>query len=218
MVKTKARRDMEKMSDIIINGGLLDLQDRYSVILSDPPWWYNNRKAGGERSNKTKFGGGAMKHYPLMKDKDLLAMADAVKAITADNALMFMWATYPRLDFAIPLLNAWGFRYATVGYTWIKMTKKGDKPIYGSGGYTASNPEIVLIGVKGSLGRPVKKMTPSVIMTPRMGHSVKPDIHDRIRAMYPQGKALEMFARRPMAGWDSYGNQLTDERENHHGS
>jgi N6-adenosine-specific RNA methylase IME4 len=53
----------------------------------------------------------------------------------------------------------------------------------------------------------------SVILTPRMGHSVKPDIHDRIRAMYPNGKALEMFARRPMAGWDSYGNQLADERE-----
>lgn len=148
------------------------------------------------------------KRYPFNETEDLWQVIALAEQLQAENAAMFMWATYPRLDFGIQLLEAWGFKYRTVAFTWVK-TGKTSQPIYGPGYYTASNPEIVLIGVKGSM-QPKKKMTPSVIITPRMEHSRKPDIHGAIRAMYPNGLALEMFARRPMDGWASYGNQLNE--------
>ncbi len=180
---------------------------KYQVILADPPWWYNNRKTGGERKNKTKFGGGARKHYPLMKDEELLAMASQVEAIADKNCIFFLWCTGPRLDFAITLLQHWGFRYCTIGFTWIKLNKTGTKPIYGPGYYTASNTELVLIGIKGSM-RPTKKMLPSVIHHSRMKHSKKPDLSEALTLMYPNTRKVELFAREKRPGWDAWGNEI----------
>jgi N6-adenosine-specific RNA methylase IME4 len=158
------------------------MDERYDVIMADCPWFYNersaNRKSGGRG---TKFGGGACSHYSLMKDKDLLVMSDFVKSLAADNAAMFMWATGPRKDFAIELLKAWGFRYATNGFTWIKTTKHG-KIHRGPGSYTASNAEFVLLGIKGSK-RPEKKLVDSVVR-------------------------IELFARHTAPGWDAWGDQI----------
>jgi len=149
-----------------------------------------------------------MKHYPLMKDAELLDMRSFIDTLAADNCALFMWATYPRLDFSVELLKGWGFRYATVAFTWVK-TRRGDAhPVYGPGFYTASNPEIVLLGVRGSVP-PVRKMHPSVIQRPRGEHSRKPDdIHRAIDQMYPDSRKIELFARRPYPGWDAWGNQI----------
>lgn len=32
--------------------------NKYDLIEIDPPWFYNSRKSGSERKNKTKFGVG----------------------------------------------------------------------------------------------------------------------------------------------------------------
>ena len=177
----------------------------YSLLFSDPPWHYNSRKSGGERKNKTKFGGGAQKHYPLMKDAELLAMRPLIDTLAEPNSAMLMWVTFPRLDFGIELLKAWGFRYTTAAFHWVKLGKSGS-PIYGPGYYTASNLESVLIGVRGSMP-PDVKMMPSIIQHPRMEHSRKPDVfYEKARLLYPHGRALEMFARRQRPGWDVWGN------------
>jgi N6-adenosine-specific RNA methylase IME4 len=181
---------------------------KYSVILADPPWYYNNRKTGGERSNKTKFGGGAMKHYPLMKDAELLEMAPFVDTLAADNCALFMWATMPRLDFGIELLKGGGFRYATTAFTWVKPNRTTPGYFGGPGSYTASNAEVVLLGVRGSM-RPARKMLASVIARPKTEHSRKPDdVHKAIDLMYPDARKIELFARRAYPGWDAWGNQV----------
>lgn len=185
---------------------------KYQVILADPPWHYNNRKTSGERCDKTKFGGGAMKHYPLMSDSDLLAMAPMVRAITDNNCALFMWATMPRLDFGLQLLQAWGFRYTTVAFVWVKTQKASGRPVYGPGYYTASNAEVVLLGVIGSMC-PARKMLGSIIAHPRMEHSRKPDLHPIIQQMYPEVYKIEMFARRKYPGWDTWGNEALEETQ-----
>lgn len=183
---------------------------QYSLIFADPPWWYNNRKTGGERKKKTEFGGGAQKHYPLMKNHELLAMADFVKSISAPNSVLFLWVTYPTLGFGIQLLKEWGFRYTTAAFHWIKTSKsKSNKLIYGPGYYTASNPECVLIGVRGSMC-PAVRMMPSVYLLPRGEHSKKPDLfYDLARELYPEGNRLELFAKVERPGWDVWGNETT---------
>jgi N6-adenosine-specific RNA methylase IME4 len=182
--------------------------NKYQVILADPPWYYNNRKTGGERCNKTKFGGGAMKHYPLMKDAELMAMAEQVKNLADDNCALFMWATMPRLDFAIELLKEWGFRYATTAFVWVKHSAISNRVVFGPGYYTASNCEIVLLGVTGSVP-PTEKMVSSVIQSPRERHSSKPiEVRRRIERMYPLARNIELFAREKHTGWDAWGNEV----------
>lgn len=193
---------------------------RYPIILCDPPWWYSNRKTGGERKNKTRFGGGAMKHYPLMRDAELVKMAPFVKSLAAENCHMFMWATGPRMDFATDLMTAWGFKYCTVWMTWIKTTKnagfifpqQGNGLIYGPGGYTGSNVEFVLLGRKGKALKQTKNMTPSIFFAPRQErHSQKPTfVHERIDMLYPDVSKIELFARRAYPGWYVWGNEVEE--------
>ena len=42
-----------------------------------------------------------------MKDKELMEMKEHINSISNDNCIMFMWATMPRLDFAIELMKHW---------------------------------------------------------------------------------------------------------------
>lgn len=180
---------------------------KYQVILADPPVWYSNRKTGGERKDKTKFGGGARKYYPLMRDTELIAMRPFIDSLADENCALFMWSFMPRLDFQIELLKSWGFRYVTVAFTWVKYRKDFIQPIYGPGYYTASNTELVLLGIRGKMP-PHTKMIESVVRHPRMEHSRKPEIHHQIFKMYPNARKIELFARRPVPGWDSWGNEM----------
>jgi N6-adenosine-specific RNA methylase IME4 len=185
---------------------------KYDVIYADPPWSYNSRKAGAERKDKTKFGGGAEKHYPLMTDTEILAMRPMVDNWTATNCALFLWATCPRIDSAIDVLKGWGFRYCTVAFVWVKRTAANGL-IYNPGYYTASNAEVVLLGCRGSM-RPDKPMIQQVVEAPRRAHSQKPDeVRRRIEAMYPGALRLELFARTVSPGWDAWGNEIDDGKE-----
>lgn len=176
---------------------------RYSIILADPPWKYNNRG----HHNKTKFGGGVHSHYPVMKPSDILALRPAIDTLAADNSALFLWVVMPQLQLGLEVMKAWGYRYVTNAFTWVKTTKKGE-PIGGPGFYTASNAEICLLGVRGKL-KPVNHLVNSVILEPRREHSRKPDVvRDRIVRVFGDLPRIELFARQAAEGWDAIGNQL----------
>ena len=46
-----------------------------------------------------------LRENKLKKDKELLNMKDKINELSEDNCVMFMWATMPRLDFAIELMK-----------------------------------------------------------------------------------------------------------------
>lgn len=175
---------------------------KYHVIYADPPWWYNERRTDAG----TRFGGGIYSHYPPMRDTELLAMSTQVRGLSDRNCLLAMWATGPRIPIAVELIRAWGFRYATVGYVWVKTYASGvlcTCPGY----YTSSTCEYVLLGATGSM-RPYLKLQPQVYTCPRREHSRKPDeIRRALEASYPWGNWLELFARTTSPGWDVYGNE-----------
>jgi len=171
---------------------------KYDLIYLDPPRHYNSRKTWGERNNKTKFWWWAEKHYPLMKDKELMEMKEYINSISNDNCIMFMWATMPRLDFAIELMKERWFNYKTVWFTRVKLNKDWTyrvNPWY----YTASNIELVLIGIKWKNNwrfKPNKTMTNQIVATGIREHSGKPDeVRDRIDLMYSNLNKIELFAR-----------------------
>lgn len=166
----------------------------YPVILTDPPWKYGDKQAN--RSDT----------YPRMALRDLIRM-DAGQ-LAAKDAAMFMWATAPLMSEAIRLLEAWGFTYKTIAFTWIKMTKEGN-PSMGMGHYTRSNAEFCLLGTRGKALRRESKSVHSVVLEPRREHSRKPDcVRDRIVELFGDVPRMEMFARGSVPdGWCSHGNE-----------
>jgi N6-adenosine-specific RNA methylase IME4 len=176
---------------------------KWDVILADPPWSYTGQQ--------DKWGAAA-KFYPTMTDDDLLALNPG--SILAKPGLMFMWATAPRLDFAMKCFEAWGLHYRGVAFVWVK-TKKDGTPI-GAQGVRPSTvkptTEFVLVASNQKNGRPLKLHDESirqVIMAPKMEHSRKPDdVHQSIEKMYPQASKIELFARRSYPGWECWGNEV----------
>lgn len=125
--------------------------------------------------------------------------------------MLFLWVTFPNLQEGLDVIKAWGFKYKTLGFSWIKTNKKNGKPFFGIGYYTKSNCEVCLIGVK---GKPIKvsNSISSVVIEPRAEHSKKPDsVREKIVALCGDIPRLEMFARTKTAGWDIWGNEIKND-------
>ena len=120
----------------------------------------------------------------------------------AENSILFLWATNPKLQEALEVLEAWGFEYKT-NMVWVK-----DK--IGVGYYFRGQHELLLVGIKGSMGVPEEQNRPaSVLNSDRTKHSEKPqEVYTLIEKMYPNRKYLELFARNKREGWESWGNEI----------
>ena len=174
------------------------MSGRYKVIYADPPWYYHDK-----RVKHPRLCGGAAAHYPVMRVEDIASMP--VKEIRDDNSILFLWATFPNLQEALWVIDAWGFKYRTLGFSWIKLNKKNSKPFFGIGYYTKSNCEVCLIGVNGS-PKIVSNSVSSVVISPRLKHSQKPaEVRERIVQLCGDVPRLELFAREKVPGWDAMG-------------
>jgi len=164
----------------------------YRVLYVDPPWRYDGVETPDARQIEN--------HYPTMALDELKALKDKIPA--ADDSIMFMWATSPKLTEAMDLLAEWGFNYRTC-MVWVK-----DK--IGMGYYARQQHELLLIARRGNPGVPDPAARPaSVIEAPRGAHSAKPhEFYDVLEAMYPDASRVELFARNEREGWASWGNEV----------
>jgi N6-adenosine-specific RNA methylase IME4 len=162
----------------------------YPVIYADPAWEYEHVKTESRAIEN---------HYPTMS---LFEICDLpVSSIATQDAILFMWATNPKLAEAIQVIVAWGFTYRT-NMVWVK-----DR--IGMGYYARSQHELLLIATRGSIPTPEPANRPaSVIEAPRLEHSAKPElVYGLIEAMYPEFQKVELFARNRREGWAAWGNQ-----------
>lgn len=164
---------------------------RYNVILADPPWRYSFSRSRSRRVEN---------YYPTMTTAEICALD--VAALAADDAVIFLWTTAPKLIDGLRVLEAWGFRYVT-GAVW-------DKRQIGMGYYFRGQHEHLLIGVRGKPGTPEPAArVASIIKAKRGRHSAKPAIvHEIIERMYPDARRLELFARAPRDQWETWGNEV----------
>lgn len=182
--------------------------NQYDVILADPPWPYNSRC----HHSKTRFGGGVSNQYPTMNIEQICALP--VWSIAAPDSILFIWTTGPHLENVFAVIGAWGFRYKTIGFTWVKMNKKKDTPFFGTGFYSKHNAELCLLATRGDSIKPAVNDVSSLVKTPIGKHSEKPkEIHRRIERMYPTQSKLELFARDKLIGWSSWGNEIESDLE-----
>ena len=108
-------------------------------------------------------------------------------------------------------MEAWGFTYKTIGFSWVKSNKNGEGFKIGMGFYTRANVELCLLGVRGKMpvmARDVRQ----VIYAPPREHSRKPDeVYERIERLYPGMSYLELFARQRWQGWSAWGNEVNSD-------
>lgn len=174
---------------------------KYNIIYADPPWKYNSRN-----NITTRFGGGVFNKYSLMTMEEIKSLP--ISNLAEENCVLFLWCTFPYLDEQIKLFDYWGFRYRTLGFSWIKTNSKNGKPFFGVGYYAKSNCEICLMGMKGQL-KPISNKVSSVIISPRREHSKKPDeVRNKIVELFGDLPRIELFAREKVEGWASWGNEI----------
>lgn len=164
----------------------------FKVVYADPPWTYKD--SGSARAADSK--------YPVMSNYDIMRLP--VEHIVLPDAFCFLWVTSPLLPEGIATLEAWGFRYVTKAFTWVKMAKNG-KPKLGMGHYTRANSEDCLLGVRGRPHR-VNAGVSQVVIEPLGKHSQKPDtVRERIVTLTGDCPRIELFARQRHDGWSALG-------------
>lgn len=81
-----------------------------------------------------------------MTDKQICQLPVGAE-LAADNCALFLWVTSPRLTIGIETIQAWGFVYKTVFFTWVKTYPKNGQPVIGVGHYSRPATELCLLGM-----------------------------------------------------------------------
>lgn len=186
----------------------------YAAIVADPPWHFKARTAL-QMSNWTSRRD-AEKHYSVLGVDDIATLP--VRDLAAKDAHLFLCTTGPCLRQAFDVMEAWGFRYSAVAFTWVKLRRafnplqlrvlpSADSDFHvGLGLTTRKNAEFVLLGRRGNARRISKKVR-ELILAPVREHSRKPDeLFERVQE-YCAGPYLELFSRQDRPGWTCWGNE-----------
>lgn len=190
-LKQKATRKKRVEEIAQANAPIDTLTQTYPIIYADPPWRYEHARTENRAIEN---------HYPTMTLGEICDLP--VAHISADDAVLFLWATSPKLAESMEVIAAWGFVYRTC-MVW-------DKCRIGMGYYARQQHELLLIATRGSIPVPEPANRPaSVVRIERdPEHSAKPtEFYEIIERMYPEYTKVELFARTRRPGWDAWGNQ-----------
>lgn len=192
--------DHNSNSDTSCELCVLGTAKKYNIIYADPPWSY-----GGRKLNAATDGKELNDHYPTMEIDEICALP--VKQIADKNCLLFMWVVYAQLENAFKVINAWGFKYSTVAFEWVKQTETGKNVCFMGAWTTGGALELCLLARRGSVKR--KDKTVKRLHVQRGRHSQKPDeIRKEIVRLCGDLPRVELFARTKADGWDVWGNEL----------
>jgi N6-adenosine-specific RNA methylase IME4 len=154
------------------------------------------------------------RHYRTMSFAELAALP--VKKLAASSGChLFVWTSGPFLPQALKLIEAWGFKYSTRAFTWLKTRRswksgdlltESDFPV-GLGLTVRHQTEIVLLARRGNCRRQRKDVR-ELILAPRREHSRKPDEFYRRVEAYCEGPYADLFARESRPNWDVYGDEV----------
>lgn len=171
-------------------------RSKYQIFYADPPWQYQDRNCNGSAEG----------HYLTMKLDDIKALP--VANLADDNAVLLMWATWPLLPEALQVIEAWGFRYKSVGFVWVKKNKSDCGYFFGLGRWTRGNSEVCLLATRGKPKR-ANNAVSQLCFEPLRRHSEKPAvIRERIVELLGDLPRIELFARRRTPGWHAFGNEV----------
>lgn len=172
---------------------------RYSTILADPPWQFQNRTGKMAPEHKRLL------RYPTMELREIMELP--VARLAAARSHLYLWVPNALLQEGLRVMEAWGFTYKT-NIVWYKVRKDGGPDGRGVGFYFRNVTELLLFGLRGSM----RTMQPgrtqvNLLSTMKREHSRKPDeVYGLIERCSP-GPYVELFARFRREGWDQWGNE-----------
>jgi N6-adenosine-specific RNA methylase IME4 len=186
---------------------LIESGQRFGVIAADPPYPFATwAESGKGRSAET--------HFNTSPIAEILELP--VAALAAENCVLILWCTWPHIAIGthLKIMRAWEFAPSTVAFDWVKTTPSATfvtldgKGLHtGNGYFTRSNSEICFLGLKGLLLR-LRADVHQVVLAPARAHSEKPqEVRRRIERLFP-GPYLELYARQPVEGWATWGNEI----------
>ncbi len=176
---------------------------RFSTILADPPWQFQNRTGKVAPEHKR------LNRYGTMTLKEICELP--VAESTADPSHLYLWVPNALLPEGLKVMQAWGFHYKS-NIVWHKIRKDGGPDGRGVGFYFRNVTELLLFGVRGKNARTREAGRSQVnfVATRKREHSRKPDEIYPLIEECSHGPFLEMFARGSRPGWSTWGNQADD--------
>lgn len=193
------------------------IEGGWKMVAADPAWRFKSWTEP-QTDEQKKAARAADKHYDTMTLEEILALP--VKDVVARDCHCFLWIPGPFLNKAEQVLNAWGFKFSTDAFVWIKLRRGLGRDQYqlltpeefvrllhmGTGHTTRKNAEFCILGRRGNpdrLAADVHEIIVSVVGE----HSRKPDEFFERVERYAPGPRLELFSRQPREGWTTWGNQ-----------
>ena len=179
---------------------------RFSTILADPPWQFQNRtgKVAPEHKRLSRYG--------TMTLDDIKALP--VASISNETAHLYLWIPNALLPEGLAVMQAWGFHYKS-NIVWHKIRKDGGSDGRGVGFYFRNVTELILFGVRGKNARTLAPGRSQVnyLSSRKREHSRKPDEQYPIIESCSPGPFIELFARGDRKGWIGWGNQADESYE-----
>jgi N6-adenosine-specific RNA methylase IME4 len=176
---------------------------KFSTVLADPPWRFQNRtgKMAPEHRRLSRYG--------TLELPEIMALP--VSEVLAPVAHLYLWVPNALLPDGIQVMRAWGFEYKS-NVVWHKIRKDGGSDGRGVGFYFRNVTELVLFGVRGKNARTLQPGRTQVnyLATQKREHSRKPDEFYNIVEACSPGPFLELFARGTRPGWTGWGNQADE--------
>ena len=173
---------------------------RFSTILADPPWQFQNSTGKVAPEHKR------LSRYATMTLHAIEALP--VAECAADTAHLYLWVPNALLPEGLGVMKAWGFKYKS-NIIWHKLRKDGKSDGRGVGFYFRNVTEVLLFGVRGKNARTLAPGRTQVnyLGTRKREHSRKPDEIFPIIEACSAGSRLELFARGSRPGWTCWGDQ-----------
>lgn len=176
---------------------------KFSTILADPPWQFQNRTGKMAPEHKR------LARYSTLTLEEIKNIP--VEKAAAQTSHLYLWVPNALLAEGLEVMKAWGFTYKT-NIIWYKVRKDGGPDRRGVGFYFRNVTEILLFGVKGNKARTLSpgRTQENIIVKSKREHSRKPDEQYSLIESCSNGPYLELFARGTRPNWYCWGNQAED--------
>lgn len=176
----------------------------YGAILADVPSKFKVYSSKGA-------GRSPERHYRTMPIPEIKKIP--VLDLAAPDCFLFFWTSGSQLKNAIEIIDAWGFKYSSTAFVWLKLNRRAHEIFWtrkeffmGQGYTTRKNAEFCLLATRGKPKRKSKKVR-ELIFAPRREHSRKPDeIYQNVEDFAP-GPYVELFSRTTAPGWQCFGDE-----------
>ena len=117
---------------------------RFSTVLADPPWQFENRSGKVAPEHKR------LNRYDTLTLPEIQALP--VSSVATETAHLYLWVPNALLIDGLSVLAAWGFTYKS-NLVWHKVRKDGGSDGRGVGFYFRNVTEVLLFGTRGRNAR-----------------------------------------------------------------